>query len=352
MRIIILHKIINYYNQAYRRKHFPSILKVLFSGKKTVAYYGFLGDGNFGDELVYEAIKKMCPSIILFPIKRHTPILLRIYKSVFFRRFSGAIIGGGSKNRFYKSDFYILSELCKNSKPLFIHGTGVYIAKHHSNQWTEILKNKNCYGGVRGPLSEINLNIPIIGDAAISLFKREDKCVQKRRKIVINFGTHIYHEQSKQSRLIIINFVRDLISRENYDIYFLPFHNIDKKIGEKILKENPSIRLLNIPKDSEEVFKIFEDVSFAIGERLHFSIVSLICRCPFISINYSEKHEDFLRSAGMNEVGIKMENLTISKLSEIFYHKNYFFNWGKIENKMEQFQNLQIESKNKFLSML
>jgi polysaccharide pyruvyl transferase WcaK-like protein len=352
MKITILHKIINYYNIAYRKKHFPSILDVLFSKRKIVAYYGFLGDGNLGDELVYEAIKKMCPSIILFPIKKHTPILLRIYKNIFYNRFSGVIIGGGTQSTFNKPEFHILLELCKNDKPLFVHGTGVYIKKYQSNQWAEILKNKNYYGGVRGPLSKDKINIPVIGDAAISLFKCEYKHVYKKKKIIINFGTHHYYEQSKQSRRMILNFICNLIIKENYDIYFLPFHSIDEKIGEKISKENPTIKLLDIPKNSENVFKIFEDAVFAIGERLHFNIVSLMCRCPFVSINYDEKHEDFLSSVDMNEVGVKMEDLTISKLAKIFHHRDELFDWEKIEKEMEQFKNIQIKNKNKFLSRL
>src|SRR3954468_17291416 len=92
----LLHKIRSYYKIAYTMDHFPSIIKLLLTNKKIFAYYGFLGDGNFGDELVFESCKKLFNPHILVPLRKRMPLSMILFTRIFKNRFSGIVIGGGT----------------------------------------------------------------------------------------------------------------------------------------------------------------------------------------------------------------------------------------------------------------
>ncbi len=92
----IINKFIAYYKVSYLSGNFPSLLSILLSNKRVLIYYGFLGDKNFGDELVFESAKKLFSSSILLPVRKRMPIHLAIFARLCKKRVSGLVIGGGT----------------------------------------------------------------------------------------------------------------------------------------------------------------------------------------------------------------------------------------------------------------
>lgn len=353
----LIQKVKRYYKQAYRMGHFPSVRSLFFSKNKVMAYHGFLGDGNFGDELVFEATKSLFSSITILPIHRQAPLSSKLYKKIFWRRINGIIIGGGtiiSKNRIDQVE--ILDKLKNESKCLFIHGAGVN-QNVFGEFWQKIL-SKDVYGGVRGPLSKdnmlnnLNIEVPILGDAALALFD-ENKFKENKhsRKVLINFGSHDYFENSKHARNIILEFAEKL-GAKGYDICFLPFHSIDIQIGKRLKDEYDNIHLLDIPVNYEAACLLFNDASFAVGERLHFSVMATLCRCPFISINYDKKHNDFLKSLDLEAFGFRIDDLTIEELDHIFENRGNLFSWHQVKEKIEHLQKAQFQKRDYFLDLI
>ncbi|MFN3380715.1 MAG: hypothetical protein ACK41O_14765, partial [Runella zeae] len=66
----IWYKIKSYIVEAYLLNHYPSLLSFLLTKKQILVYYGFLGDKNFGDELVYESAKILFCDFMLIPYKK------------------------------------------------------------------------------------------------------------------------------------------------------------------------------------------------------------------------------------------------------------------------------------------
>ncbi|MDE5417561.1 polysaccharide pyruvyl transferase family protein [Labilibaculum sp. DW002] len=345
----------NYYRRAYTMGHFPSLLNVLFNKHKLFAYYGFLGDGNFGDELVYEATKSVCYPNKLIPLQKHMPILLKFYCLFFSNRISGIIVGGGTLFRKFGGNKKYYLRLIEEGKSVFIHGTGADKNIVDDFFWKSILAT-NEVGGVRGPLSQknmrkIGLELPIVGDAAFSL---HNKRVEKRenhlkKSIIINFGTHTKDSNLLESRNEILNFIAEK-TEEGYLIKFLPFHYIDLELSIDLVKDRNQVIVLDIPNNYEEALSHFEDCTFALGERLHFNIMAALAACPFISINYDLKHVDFLESLGLSEAGLSIHEVSKEKLHKCFLKRNTSFDWRIIDQRINDLKREQFQSANTFNS--
>src|SRR3954468_21121507 len=89
-------KIKSFYREAYSLGHFPAFLELLTTKKRCIVYYGFLGDQNFGDELVFEASKKLFDNSILIPYKKRMPLLIKLFCNFFISKIDGVLIGGGT----------------------------------------------------------------------------------------------------------------------------------------------------------------------------------------------------------------------------------------------------------------
>lgn len=344
----------NYFKDAYLLNHFPSIFELIFSGKKVFGYYGFLGDNNFGDELVFESAKSLFAPDLLFPLKKRMPLSHMLYFKFFKNMISGVVIGGGTLvgTNFYYYDKYF-DYLIKSGKPIYLHGTGVGDSKTINKGW-RILFRKKKYGGIRGPLSKSKLNefkisSNIVGDAAFGMISVNQKVLDRKsdNKVLINLGTHHNFKGEENSRNEFNKFVEYLV-KNGFQVLFLPFHKIDVKQGIKLRSLYPEIILLNIPKSYSEAFKIFQDSKFAVGERLHFSVMAVLAGCPFRSINYSRKHEDFLASLNIRHLGFNPNKISLKIFVDAFLSDENFCP-KNIFLKILNFKEVQLQEKDFFL---
>lgn len=350
-----LKKIRNFYREAHKMSHFPSILEVIVTRKRIFSYYGFLGDNNFGDELVYEATKHLFEAYILIPIKRKMPVLLRMYCFLNKSIFSGVVIGGGTLiGPFWEAEFY--ESLRKLNIPVYIHGTGVHEKVDSTKEWGNLLSGK-VYGGVRGPLSKSHISpivntINIAGDAAFSIFNEiawENK-PERNKVILVNLGAHYIFEGQNESRHEVEKFL-DYLLKKGYTVKFLPFHNTDLNIGKQLIARRSEISLIEQPQNYEEAVELFQNCSFVIGERLHFIVMAVLTKSPFISINYSRKHDDFLASIDIPHAGLRPVDVSQHSLLSAFEDQPRF-NWDSIKIKIEQLKGIQTEEFTNFLSSL
>ena len=335
--------------------HFPPVSAFVFSPKKVFIYYGFLGDNNFGDELVFESAKKIFEPDVLVPVRKLMPITLKLYCILFKSKISGIVIGGGTLiGPFWNHNIFL--ELVKIKKPVYIHGTGVYPDINCKDDWKKMLGG-HVYGGVRGPLSQKNSmaitnQIKITGDAAFAMFEKNisNQSQYKKKHVLLNLGTHFDYEYQDDSRAEIKKLIHNLI-QEKYNLVFLPFHDIDKKIGESLILEFPEMVLLSQPYSYKNAMDIFQNSIFSIGERLHFTAMSILSGCPFVSINYSNKHEDMLQSIGLSLFGVQPGGFYFQDLKNRFINR-FEIDWKSIEFSLNNFKELQISEKNSFLSEL
>jgi polysaccharide pyruvyl transferase WcaK-like protein len=309
-------------------------------------YKGFLGDGNFGDELVYEAAKKILEPAVLVPGVGRYPIFTGFFVAIRFFDFRGDVLGGGTL-------IGPNNELIDSSEAIFVHGTGA--RKYFSNDWIKSLSSKTLTGGVRGRttagrLAETNKVFDVIGDAAFCLFDESKVGVSDCSTILLNFGTHHDANHLIQSRAEIQKFV-SLVLELGVKVEYLPMHNIDVRLGKDLKIKFPEITLHSIPRTYEEAVNIFRGVSFAVGERLHFAVMSVLLNCPITTIVYDEKHSEFLESIDSLDFGLMPADVSADSLLDRF-NRRANGNWEAVNSHLLIYKSKQIRAANEYLDSL
>jgi polysaccharide pyruvyl transferase WcaK-like protein len=348
----LIHKAKHYYKRAWGMGHHPSLSSVLFSNKKVLVYYGFLGDNNYGDELVYNATKVLFTDAILLPVSRYTPPLLRLLVAIDIKKIIGVVIGGGTVVGNFNSA-PVFEKMATAGKPVYMHGTGVKEVIVDQKAWKTVTQNE-IFGGVRGPMSVKNMNqvklgARVVGDAAFALFT-DKKFIERNnnKRVLINLGTHVPYEGQEFFRKEFHDFIAYLIN-EDYIVSYLPFHEIDLELGLEIKKKFPEINMIPQPEGFDECADIFADCAFAIGERLHFTVVAIMTRTPFISINYAKKHEDLLLSLSISHLGLSPVDASKEKMLAAF-NSRLSIEWNQISKNLEQYRELQNEQVQRYIT--
>lgn len=346
----IIGKIKKYYIQAYKSSFYPSFSELFFSKKNIVAYYGFLGDKNFGDEWVHQAAKQLFAEHTLLPIQRMMPIRGILIKTLFNHKIKGIVIGGGTLigPKFWFEEFVALK--IKN-KPLFLHGTGVHKLPDFNKNWQIMLKD-GFFGGVRGyssvkNLAEEELSATAVGDAAFAMFSRNPDLKRNGNKVLINLGTHVPYNGEDKVRSAIRTFIAYLIDNK-YQPVFYPFHSEDIEQANKLKVQFPQIQILGIPSYYHEVVEVFEEAIFAVGERLHFSVMAMMSGCPNYAINYDTKHYDMLESLQAEDFGHSPEVTNFDDIKNTFENRESQ-DFSSIFSIIENFRSLQVEESEKFI---
>ncbi|MEN0045651.1 MAG: polysaccharide pyruvyl transferase family protein [Bacteroidota bacterium] len=353
----IISKVRRYYRECYTMGHYPSRQAIKKKGQKIYAYYGFIGDGNYGDELVFEATKKLFYPSLLIPLKRLMPLELLYLKQEKYA-FSGIVIGGGTViGSFWEGEIFAKLQDRENL-PIFIHGSGVYNKIKDADLWKKTVFQRNFFGGVRGlssqnHLAKIEQYVKVIGDAALLMFDQQlwEKLEKtKNNRILINFGTHYPFEGDSHSRTILRDFIEFLLQKK-YEVAFLPMHSIDHDLGKKLSDTYPQIQVYDVPKNYPTVVNIFEQYDYAIGERLHFMILAVLLKTPFLSIKYASKHEDFLNELNLSEYGLNPRELSLENL-KLAFDKLDNFQWKGTEKKLQSLKERQIAEYTEFMNSI
>jgi len=348
----LIHKIKNFYKIAYQMGHYPSLSTVLFSRKKVFVYYGFLGDNNYGDELVYEATKALFKEHTLLPVRRQMPFSLRFFLNNKKSKIAGIVIGGGTLiGPFWEPEYF--ASLIQLGKRVYVHGTGVHKVIDQQQPWRQLLE-KTIAGGVRGPLSVENVAVVkkpmnIAGDAAFAIFSDKSFVTRKDNKnVLINLGTHADYVGQEYFRKEFDQFIGFLL-KQGYNVLYLPFHEVDVELGEMLIGKFPQIRMLKQPNGFNECAVLFADCAFAIGERLHFTVMAIMTKSPFISINYAKKHEDLLLSLSIPEIGLLPAEASHEKMIAAFNSREDF-DWEATRQKMIGYRDFQLKEAADYIS--
>ncbi|MEM9259497.1 MAG: hypothetical protein AAGA62_07605, partial [Bacteroidota bacterium] len=87
---------------------------------------------------------------------------------------------------------------------------------------------------------------------------------------------------------------------------------------------------------------------FAVGERLHFSVLAVMAKCPFLSINYRPKHNDFFETVSLLAAGVDPTTVTPDLLEKKFSDRNNF-SWNDAFNRLKSLRDLQKNEVNEYL---
>lgn len=122
----------------------------------------------------------------------------------------------------------------------------------------------------------------------------------------------------------IAEFLDWLITNHSYQIKFINFQEGpegDSKLHQKIaalMQNKKHVQHVRNIQSADELLHYFSESDFVLGMRLHAIISAIKTATHFIAINYSSKVENFLKTAELTDILLKLETLNFENLKFTF----------------------------------
>jgi len=297
---------------------------------KTIAYIGWLGHHNVGDEACLIAIQEMLGhkyKIISWDQGPWKPKKLPDL----------CILGGGTllDIGYGRREKTLLFPMSAKGVPIIIWGSGI-VDNHGDTIHPKVMRLLNYakYVGVRGPISQKILQkrgfhkAQIVGDPALCYpVKRFTMSpmglmlsdIGSTAHVSINIGhtrNNLYGTE-KHVEDQCIRLVRNLDKRRMRTTLFSvwPDDNamikrVKQRINDLTLTHTHDMWLMKKTNNQEEnidslLWKLRRHTSYVIGMKLHSVVLAAAIDIPFISLAYRRKCIDFAQSVGANDWWIK-----------------------------------------------
>lgn len=289
------------------------IVRALRSGRPLASYIGWTGQGNLGDEVLYDAHVAMFPAMSIVPFR--PDVTVRIARAVRPRLpgFVAGFLGGGTLIN--QSEVWLRRIRALQSRGLHVAcmGGGVTPPEfQHSfertslREWVPVLRSLT-FLGVRGPLSqrllsEAGLDAPITGDPALALTPAVAPPYQETGVVGINIGvsskTLMYGDPAAYLTAMSAT-VRELVAM-GLTVRLLPVCAADMPSNEHVLAEvsSPACSLVSAYDDLSAYNAELQQCSAFVGEKLHATILATMQRVPSLMLAYQPKCEDYMASIG------------------------------------------------------
>jgi polysaccharide pyruvyl transferase WcaK-like protein len=289
-----------------------------------VAYLGWHGRNNLGDDAIYDAVRSQLPGATFVDMPCLPHEMIRAVATGLNRslRRSTQVLGGGTLigRRFWRRLVSRGMALTKSEgsyaigvgveDPVFL-GRNSGSEKDELKRWAPILSEFRTVS-VRGPrsaelLSDLGLSVQVSGDPAL-LLPRPD-VVPEDGLIGVNlgFGDDLWGHDPTRLADEISAAVRQLSSRGCRFVGIL-MNPDDKRWTEVALKDVAADIVL--PVDAAEAARELARCSVVIVSRLHAGILAAVSDTPVISLEYQPKCRDFALSIDDERSLIRTDKLS------------------------------------------
>lgn len=212
---------------------------------------------------------------------------------------------------------------------------------------------------VRGPLSaqlleQYNIDCDVIGDTALMLEPSIDTVDGTGRVgITLRDGGKKWSDDTSYQEILT-----DFLSGYAQDSEFvlIPLSPSDIPLHQRLAKRLPNSELKDYctQPDVQAVIDEYAGCDLVYGEKLHGSVLSACSYTPFISLGYQPKNQDFAQSVGLDEFHIRISDLTKNWLQK---HHDKVINNNEVTHQLENevsaqrkaLQQKAVQIKNKLL---
>lgn len=273
-----------------------------------VAYVGFTGHNNLGDEAVKTAIERLMPWA-RFSADATDPTIL--------------MVGGGTliNGRRYYLNRMLRQESAVVERVLF--GTGVRSPEYWGvtepmDDWFSFI-DASVFAAVRGPDSVKNLktlgygrDLPVIGDPALSLEPPADvERVEGRVVVCPVYTSGNLHGGSDDD---VFDALATLIGRlraEGRELVILSAFPQDDRWVIEIMRRAKAPDMPYVPGYSniDETMRLLASADLVVGERLHAAIMAAAAATPFVGLEYRPKMRDFARSIDQESAILRTDEM-------------------------------------------
>jgi len=289
-----------------------------------VAYLGWHGRGNLGDDAIYDAVRTQLPgaSFVDMPCLPHE--LIRAVATGLNRslRHGTQVVGGGTLigRRFWRrlvTRGMALTRIRGSyaigvgvEDPVFL-GRNSGSEKDELKRWAPILSEFRTVS-VRGPrsaelLSGIGLDVQVSGDPALLLPRPDVLAEDGLIGVNLGFGDDLWGHDPARLADEVSAAVKDLAAQGCRFVGIL-MNPEDKRWTEVALKDVAADIVL--PADAGSAARELARCSVAIVSRLHAGILAALSDTPVVSLEYQPKCRDFALSIDDERSLIRTDELT------------------------------------------
>lgn len=294
--------------------------------RKRIAYTGWQGHQNLGDEMMFQAHGMLFPVYKITSFERISPDKARLYRRITGRNaYDAGCVGGGTligRNPGFLEQARAMSRVCSIR---FCIGTGVanpefWGRRNYDNalsEWAELLKDFS-FVGVRGPISASLLqregleNVAIVGDSALVFARNRPRVRFQDNLLGLNIGASGGNVWGNEDDIIekTTLLCRRLVAK-GWKVLFLCVWPLDHQSAVKVAQlagiRQPDIQL--ITDDVERACDLCESCTVFVGMKLH-SVVTAVCSgVPSIMIEYRPKCRDFMASLDLEAYNVRSDSL-------------------------------------------
>ena len=301
--------------------------------KRRIAYIGWAGHENLGDEMLLEAYKRLFAGYHFMPLFHLSPGKKALYERITGRKvFPAGCLGGGTlinRDKGYLREF---ARLVKECPTRFCLGTGVANPEFWATgqkdweddlrAWVELLRQSQ-FVGVRGPmganiLKEAGLpDVEVVGDSALILARESQHIAAEEKLLGVNVGTSRGNVWGTEDDVLDkLARVCKALRSKGWKILFLCVWPNDMDSITTLTKligiHQPEIHL--ITTDVEHALDVCERCTTFIGMKLHSVVTALCAGVPSIMIEYRPKCRDFMASMGLQRYSFRSDALDVDRL--------------------------------------
>jgi polysaccharide pyruvyl transferase WcaK-like protein len=275
-----------------------------------VAYLGWHGRGNLGDDAIYDAVRLQLTGATFLHLPRFPYEIIAATATGLNRqlRRSAQVVGGGTLVGRRDWRRWVTRGLALTSgngsyaigvgveDPVFV-GRRSGSANEELKRWAPVLSQFHTVS-VRGPrsaelLSDIGLNVEVSGDPALLLPRPQLAPEEALIGVNLGFGDDLWGHDPQMVTDEMSCAIRQL-SRRGYRFVGVLMNRGDRRWTEAALRDISAD--IVAPADAESAARELARCSVAIVSRLHASILAALSGTPVISLEYQPKCRDFALS--------------------------------------------------------
>src|SRR6201997_337736 len=289
-----------------------------------VAYLGWHGRNNLGDDAIYDAVRSQLPGATFVDMPCLPHEMIRAVATGLNRslRRSTQVVGGGTLigRRFWRRLVTRGMALTKREgsyaigvgveDPVFL-GRNSGSERNELRRWAPILSEFRTVS-VRGPrsaelLSAIGLNVHVSGDPALLLPRPDVAPEEGLIGVNLGFGDDLWgHDPARLADEI--SAAMKHLSSQGCRFVGILMNPEDKRWTEVALKDVAADIVL--PVDAGAATRELARCSVAVVSRLHAGILAAISDTPVISLEYQPKCRDFALSIEDERSLIRTDDLS------------------------------------------
>ena len=288
-------------------------------GKRRLAYIGWIGHRNLGDEAMFDAIKMAFPQFRIehfgAPVGERILAKLGLGGGSFF---DAALLGGGTLiNAQFLESAYLVRRF---GLPLYALGTGVGspgfgISEGCSFEgWNQVFQPE--FVAVRGPLSRQALTLAgipqahVIGDPALAFAPENPPPFRSRNRLILNLAEEPGGLRLEDEHPVFrhLGKLAQTFCRSGGEIVGAALGNGDRAVLTRFKIQN-DLEKMRIEDHRRSALRFLDTLTGAvalIGVRLHAAVLACCAGVPPILFAYRSKCEDFMAAMEFSDFAIPL----------------------------------------------